>query len=254
MLPLASLQLHAQDKTMNLDRKPQSTREALDKHKAMLIPFEKRMYLSEIDHLINRETKLSAQQIRTTFREGLDEQLYKKLKAKMGVLSLLDDTVKTKKDLASIYQYLSYDYQKVPNQANYQAPKNEKNQKQIDKGQLAVETNNDARFMNARVKNATLVPYLTGKYKTDLFIFINQLEIKAGEATASTDMALNNSPRRIVVHYTVYTDDAREINSGIAETSFPYNLNNPTKIVNTYFSIIADIIAARIEKALAPKP
>lgn len=245
--------VQAQDKTIQ-EGKPADTRETLSKHKAMLIPFENRLYLSEIDHLINKETRLSAKQIKAAFRDGLDEQLYKKLKSRMGVVSLLDDTTKTKKDLENIYQYLSFDYQKVPDQSNYKAPKSEKDPKQVEKGQLVVETNSDKRFMNAKIKNATLVPYLNGKYKTDLFVFVNELEIRAASAAANYDMNAN-TPRKIVVHYTVYTYDAKELNSGIAEAELPYNVNNPTKIVNSYFSVIAETIAARIEKALlTPAP
>lgn len=251
--PAAMLQ--AQDQTIYTGKnKPANAREILSKHKVMLVPFENRLYLSEIDHLINKETKLSAKQIKAAFRDGLDEQLYRKLKSRMNVVSLLDDTTKTKKDLQNIYQYLSYDYQKVPDQANYHPPKNEKDPKQIEKGQLVVETNSDKRFMNAKIKNATLVPYLSGKYKTDLYLFVNQLEIKTANPAGNFDMN-TNSPRRIVVHYTVYTTDAKEINSGIAETEFPYNVNNPSKIVNSYFSVVAETIATRVEKALLlPKP
>lgn len=248
VLSVICVNAFSQDKTIQAG-KPADTKEALSKHKAMLIPFENRLYLSEIDHLINKDTKLSAKQIKAAFRDGLDEQLYKKLKSRMGVVSLLDDTTKTKKDLENIYQYLSFDYQKVPDQSNYKAPKNEKDPKQIEKGQLVVETNSDKRFMNAKIKSASLVPYLNGKYKTDLFVFVNELEIKAASATANYDMNAN-APRKIVVHYTVYTYDARELNSGIAETEFPYNVNNPAKIINSYFSVIAETIAARIEKAL----
>ena len=79
----------------------------------MLIPFENRMYLSEIDFLINKESKLNAKEIKALMRDGLNEQLYKKLKSKMTVVDLLEDTVKTKKDLENIYQYLSYQYQKI---------------------------------------------------------------------------------------------------------------------------------------------
>lgn len=242
----------SQDKTIHTDKdKPLSNREQVAKHKIMVIPFENRLYLSEIDHLINKETKLSAKQIKQTFRDGLDDQLYKKLKSRMGVISLLDDTTKTKKDLEKIYQYLGYDYLKVPDQTNYKPPVKEKEKKAIEKGQLVVETNSDARFMNAKITNASLVPYLYSKYKSDLFIFINELEIKAAPAANAFDMN-TNAPRKIIVHYTVYTFDAKEINSGIAETSFPANINNPTKIINAYFSVIAETIAQRIERALLP--
>lgn len=243
-------QIQAQDKTIGSGNKP-TTKEAVSKHKIMIIPFENRMYLSEIDFMINKETKLNAKQIKATMRDGLNEQFYKKLKPKMPVVDLLEDTTKTKKDLADIYQYLGYEYQKVPDQNNYKPPVKEKEEKTIKNGQLVVESNSDARFMNAKVKNATLVPYLGGKYKTDLFLFINELDIKALNGSPAD---LNSAAtRKIIVHYTVYTLDAREINSGIAEVNLPTNVNNPSKIINTYFAQLADIVTARIEKALQPK-
>lgn len=243
--------LKGQDKTIGSGTQTLSTRESVSKHKIMIIPFENRMYLSEIDHMINKESKLSAKQIKATMRDGVNEQLYKKFKSKMSVVDLMEDTVKTKKDLENIYQYLSYQYQKVPDQNNYKAPVKEKEEPKIDKGQLNIETNSDARFMNAKIKNATLVPYLNGKYKTDLFLFINELDIKA--LSGSPADFNTNANRKIIVHYTVYTVDAKEINSGIAEVDLPQNVNNPSKIISSYFSQLADVIVMRVEKALLPK-
>ncbi|MES2762803.1 MAG: hypothetical protein V4677_11380 [Bacteroidota bacterium] len=242
--------LKAQDKTINSGNKPAAVA-ANTKHKIMLIPFENRMYLSEIDFMINKESKLNAKQIKATMRDGLNEQFYKKLKSKIAVVDLLEDTTKTKNDLQNIYQYLSYQYLKVPDQNNYKPPVKEKEEKTIHNGQLTVESNSDVRFMNAKLKNATLVPYLSGKYKTDLFLFFNELDIKALNGIPGD---MNATPsRKIILHYTVYTVDAREINSGIAEVSLPANVNSPTKIINTYFAQLADIVATRIDKALTVK-
>ena len=244
------LNIKAQDKTIGSGNKP-TIKTAASKHKIMLIPFENRMYLSEIDFMINKESKLNGKQIKATLRDGLNEQFYKKFKSKIAVVDLLDDTVKTKKDLASIYEYLSYQYLKVPNQENYKAPVKDKEEKTINKGQLTVESNSDARFMNAKLKNATLVPYLSGKYKTDLFLFFNELDIKALNGIPGD---FNSNPtRKIILHYTVYTVDAKEINSGIAEVEMPSTINNPSKIINSYFSQLADIVFARIDKALTVK-
>ena len=244
------LNIKAQDKTINSGNKPAAS-VTNSKHKIMLIPFENRMYLSEIDFMINKESKLNAKQIKATMRDGLNEQFYKRLKSKLSVVDLLDDTTKTKKDLENVYQYLSYQYLKVPNQDNYKPPVKEKEEKTVHNGQLTVESNSDARFMNAWIKSPTVVPALSGKYKTDLFLFFNELDIKALNGIPGD---LNTNPaRKIILHYTVYTVDAKEINSGIAEVSLPANVNNPTKIINTYFAQLADIVATRIDKALLVK-
>ncbi len=232
---------------------PKNTPAAGGKHTVMLIPFEPKMYLSEVDMYINKETKQTAKQIKYNFRDGVNEQLYKALKSNYSLVDLLDDTVKTKKDLENIYQYLNYEYMKVPDQTKYTPPVKEKEQKGIEKGQIVVETNSDARFMNAKLKNATLVPYLYGKYKTDIFVFVNQLDIKGSNSNGPAEMnSATGGLRKLVVHYTVYTYDAKEINSGIAETEFPSNTNKPDKILNNYMSKVAQEIAQRITLALYP--
>lgn len=241
----------AQTKTISENK---NEREVASKNKVMIIPFEKRLYLSEIDHHINAETKLTAKEIRYKFRDGLNEQLYKAFKsAGFGVIDLMEDTVKYKKEIESIYQHLNYEYQKVPDQNNYHPPKKEKEQKKIEKGQLNVESNNEARFMNAKIDDAKLVPMLYAKHKTNVFVYINQLEIRASNSAGPAELLTGTGNRKIVVHYTVYTHDAKEINSGIAEEEFESTLNNPKKIIDKYFAKLAQLIVQRTNKALGVK-
>ena len=77
---------------------------------------------------------------------------------------------------------------------------------------------------------------------------MNELDIKSFNAIPGHFSSDSN--RKIIVHYTIYTFDAKEINSGIAEISMPVQVNNPTKIINTYFSQVADLIVQRLNKAL----
>lgn len=238
LLPLITW---AQNTTIS--RKSEIDRELASTHKAMIIPFEPKLYMSEIDQQINQETKLTAKEIKFRFRDGLNEELYKAFKfSKYNVVDLMEDTAKYRKDVENIYQYLSYDYLKVPNQENYKAPEKEKKEKKINKGQLVVETNSDARFMNAVLTNAKIVPSLYNTYKTDLFVFINELELKAAGSGSYDSYSVDSGNRKIIVHYTVYTYDGKEINSGIASEEFESNLNNPRKIIEKHFSKIAATI------------
>lgn len=248
-LCMSSLNYFGQNKTIS--PKNGSERETSGVHKVMLIPFEPKLYLSEIDLKINRETNLSASEIKHRFRDGINDQLFKALKSEnYSVLDLMEDTTKYKKETESIYQYLTYEYQRVPNQDNYEAPKKEKEQKKIEKGQISVETNDQNRFMNAKLTNAKLVPILYAKFKTDIFVFINQLDIKESGFKGPNDLGDSNPNRKIIVHYTVYSLNAKEINSGIAEEEFAPNLNNPKKIIDKHFSKIAFTIVKRINKGL----
>ncbi len=249
LLLIAVHTLKAQNTTIN---KGGEKAPAPGKHKMMLIPFEPRMYMSEIDFAINKETKLNGKQIKAIFRDGINEQLYKALKSQHMVVDLMDDTIKTKKDLSAVYEHLVLEYMKVPDQAHYKPPVKEKQENVVKNGQIIDESNTDARFMNAKIKNASLVPYLYAKYKSDIFVFVNQLDIKASNSGGPADVATTDGFRKLVVHYTVYTFDAKEINSGLAETQFPVAINDPKKIVKDYFSKIAQIITERINLALAP--
>ncbi len=243
----------AQNKTIS-DKKKDEQSQAV-KHKIMVIPFEPRLYLGEVDYAIHAETKLSAKQIKFQFRDGLNEQVAKALtSAKYGVVDLMEDTLKYKKDTDLIYGALSYEYLKVPDQNNYQVPKKEKSAKPIEKGQLNLETNSDIRFMNAKLTNAKVVPQLFGKYKTDVFVFINQLDIKAGgNNEAAQPYKVPSSKRKIIVHYTVFTKDGAEINSGILEVEFAEDLNVPKKIIDKHFTTLSKELVIRITKALNPQ-
>ena len=220
------------------------------KHKVMIVPFEPKLYMSQIDHKINAETKFNQKEIKETFRKGINAELAKALKQKYEVLDLLKDTTKYKKDVLAIYKSITFDYEKVPDQSNYKAPVEEKGKNAtIKNGQVLVESNADARFMNAKVTSPALIPGLYAKHKTDLFLFINQLDIISNQLAAG-DMG-TSAERIITLHYTVFTVDAKEINSGTCSIKFPADVNAPTKIISGYVSKLSNEITRRISLALA---
>lgn len=218
--------------------------------KVMIIPFENKMYMSEIDYYINKETKMNTKQIRREFRDGLNEQLYYAFKKrKFFPIDLMSDTIKYNKDLKFIYGNITYDFVKIPDQNNYKPPMREKKEKGIQQGQIVAETDDENRFMNTRVLSAALVPYLYQKYKAQYYVFINELDLKASTVNP-TDYIPQNAKRKIVVHYTIFSVDAKEINSGIAEVDAEININHPSKIIKNYFSTLAGIIVDRFVKQI----
>ncbi len=248
---LLNTSLMAQHAT-RLKSEPSKVVDNSTKHKVMVIPFEPRLYLSEIDFSINKQTGQSAKEIKHNFRDGLNEQCYKALKSKgFEVLDLMEDTTKYAKELKSIYSNLTYDYAIVPNPDKYKAPEKEKKDNSIQKGQVQVETKaGEKRFMNAKTTNAKLVPLLYGTHKTDIFIFINQLDLKAGnDGLVNTGIAIPN--RKITWHYTIYSYDAVELNSGTVELDLPTKINEPKKIIQTYFSQMALVLTNRLIGALS---
>lgn len=221
------------------------------KHKILIVPFNNKMYMSEIDHVINSETKQDQKQIRWEFRDKMDEQLYKKLKSKYEVVSLLEDTSKNRKEIAMVASGVGYKFDKIPDQNNYRAPKSDyKQEGQIKKGQISDEVNNDERFMNCKIQDKGLLSALNTKYKANVFVFINELDLKAPPINATDFNADKN--RTAIIHYTVFSLDGKEINSGTVSVKFPKNANDPAKITNSYLSKGLEEIANRVDKALHP--
>jgi hypothetical protein len=222
------------------------------KHRVMLVPFEPKLYMSQVDHKFNAETKQSQKQIRETFRKGVNKELESTFKKNYEVIDMLKDTAKYGKDLSAIYKNLTYSFDKVPDQSNYKAPVSDKNkQDNIKKGQLVVETDPNARFMNARITNPSLVPGLFTRYKTDVFLFITQLDIIS--TTVGTGETGTLTERTITLHYSAYSVDAKEIQAGICSLKIPGDVNTPSKIVSSYISKIAAEVTRRITVALTKK-
>ncbi len=225
---------------------------ATSKYKILIIPFEDKMYMSEVDYYIAKEEKLSQKQIRYKLKDGLSEQLFLAFKKKkFQVIDFMSDTLKYKADMQKVYGNITYEYQAIPNQDKYEPPQKEKKEKGITKGQVNAVSDNDNKFMNAKVLNPTLVPYLFNKYKTNIYVFINEFDFKAS-VTNPTDYSSENTKRKLIIHYTVYTVDAKEINSGIAEIEADVMDNEISKIQKKYITEVAEIIASRVIKILQP--
>lgn len=209
--------------------------------KILLIPFEPKLYMSEIDMKINQQTNWNWNHIRENFRHQLDTQLKLKLQSLAPVVSFYSDSEKMSKDLAYIYKSsnLSYDLVDKPTASTTPIQK----QNGIKNGQIAVEINTDKKFMNTKLTNVEILPYLTKKYKTDYFVFINELDIKNN--MDSYDISSDTYQREVLVHYSILDNSGKIITAGISTSSFSSKINDPKKIVSLTFVPIATYIAAK---------
>ena len=218
--------------------------------KIMLIPFEPKLYMSEIDMKINQQTKWNFEQIRENFRHQLDAQLKSKLQSIGSVVSFYSDSLKTFKDFNYLYKStrLAVDLLDKPTQSN--TP--EKKQSGIKNGQVEVEVNNDKKFMTTKINDNEVLPVFTNKYKTEYFVFVNELDIKSvpDSYVISTDSYL----REVSVHYTIIDKSGKTISAGIVASRFSSKENNPKKIVAACFVPIATTISTKLSDIINPKP
>lgn len=231
---------------------PPSAVEKKDTRKVLVIPFEPKLYMSEIDQNVNKETKMNFNQIRYAFRSGLDYSVVAEFKKKYSVVSLLSDTAKSMNDQYYIYSSIAYKYDVVPDSTGKKQADNTINKPKIQNGQITVATNDQRKFMNTKITNPNLLATLHKKYGTEIFIFINQLDMKI-----NVDNSGNNTTggfdRTAAVHYSIFDLGGNLLNSGLATKNFPANANNPNRIVKGYFSGIAETILANYLAATTPK-
>lgn len=214
--------------------------------KIMIIPFDPKLYMSDIDSKINQQTKWNFGQIRENFRKQLNVQLKLKLQSIAPVVSFYSDSVKMAKDLSYIYKSTNLSYDLISNPNAIKNPSGKQNG--IKNGQLAVEINMDKKFMNTKINDEKLLGYLTTKYKTDYFVFINQLDIKNNMDTY--DLATDTYLRETTVHYSIIDKTGKNISAGVATSQFSSKENDPKKIVSKNFSPIANYIAEKLAVTL----
>lgn len=215
--------------------------------KIMIIPFEPRLYMSDIDMKINQQTKWKSEKIRENFRHQLDNQLKQKLKSLAPVVSFYTDSAKMAKDLFQIYQSVNLSYELVSNPTPTKSVVKENG---IKNGQIVVEANTDKRFMSIKVNDAQLLSSLNKKYKCDYFVFINQLDIVNNTETYS--LATDTYMRDVTVHYTILDKTGKYIAAGPATTQFPSTENDPKKIVSQSFAPVATYITAKLQPVINP--
>jgi len=102
--------------------------------------------------------------------------------------------------------------------------------------------------MNTKISEPKLLNYLTTKYKTDYFVFINQLDIKNN--MDSYDLVTDTYQREITVHYSILDKTGKNLSAGVATSTFSSKENEPKKIVADSFSPIASYIAENLKASI----
>ena len=216
--------------------------------KIMIIPFEPKMLMSEIDRDIYMETKWNSNQIHEYFRHQLNAQLKIKFNKIAPTVSFYADSIKMAKDLNYIYQSTTLSYDLVDKSKKSSATTENKNG--IKNGQLTVEIDTDEKFMNKKIIDPKLINYLNNKYKTNYFIFINELDIK--NDAESYDLATDSYSRIITVHYSIIDRYSKTIKAGIINSTFSSKINNPKKISAQNFSEIATKLSTLFIESFNP--
>ena len=251
-----------QDFIYDLDKKSKSDvevyKEGEGKYKKLvLIAYKPVMHLpdpaGDMELLVHSGKDLDA--FHKYVRMGLDLRLAEEFKSGYSVISLLRNAdEETKRDLERIYGSVSYDYverplgldeKKKPGKIIKErlAPKDDSPGRDaeltIRDGQLSSrKTDRSEEYMNVSIKDSTLLPYLVNKYDAEIFVFLNQFELKK-LFVKGEDVAYNKYGREVIVHYSVIDKTGKQLYGNAATDNIEAKYDNINEIINMTFPNIS---------------
>jgi hypothetical protein len=257
--------------TKKIETDQEAYSEEPKKFKLMIVPFDYKMYMSSLDREIAAKTRLTFPQIRDNMRYGLAKQILLETKGSHPAISLIESD-SSYDDLKYIYNSIGYKYKLVPikeevnvetdtkvdklknsltklvnkKQSASQPRNREYNSGKINNGQVESYDNPGERYMHTSIHNPNLIPTLQLKYQTNLYIFINELDIEEVKSKESSRINTLNSTRRIKVHYTIIDEKSNDVYGSSATTEIPSYISDMNKIINIYFKKIAEQICASV--------
>jgi len=231
------------------------------KHKAVIIPFEVKMYMSDIDDKLVMKNDLSYKDIKAKFRAALDREIYIALRPELEPFSFYSiQPGLASKELSYVYNSIGYKYVVLPEEVvvektNFSTrlmdklkPK-EKEETYIEagivNGQVVSQVDNREKYMQTKISNTELITTLNQKYEAKYYIFINELDIKRG-ANSDYNGTSAGYLREIKVHYTIFGASGEMLDAGAVKSRFKSDQNDMDKIIKVHFPLIAAKIAGKI--------
>jgi hypothetical protein len=261
-LLLFPLLLNAQDSVLE----PGEKKDTFNYNRVMVIPFDPQMYFSDCDKEIAETSKKKIKEIHLMFRQGLDYTVNMRVLDRYETHQILKDTsLEAHKDLLSIYQGISYKHETPSSvliareekkkktfinqfQEKLNGGKKKDNEEQTETGQKTSrykENADDSKYMDAVVHSPEMLQYMGDKYGTDLFVFINQFELKTNFENC-LDRAANIYEREIKVHFSIYDKSGKHLYGDVIAVTFPSNTDNIDNIMRKNFPLISDYLAGKL--------
>ncbi len=228
-----------------------------DKPSVLIVPFESKMYLSDIDKDLALKNEMNFQDIKAKFRAALDQNIYIALKQYFKPLSFYSiEPQESRKELVYIYNSIGFKYEVVPEEVVVKKEsvgtklvgkfkKKEKEEEPIkagiQNGEVVSQVDNREKYMKTTLASETLLPNLNKKYQASYYIFVNQLDIKRA-ADMRYVASEEQYKRELKVHYTIFDNAGNEVSSGAIKSRFASGQNDIDKIIKEQFPLVAERI------------
>jgi len=243
-------------------------------NKVMLIPFNANFYFSDADKELAEYNKKSEKEIQKLFRAGLDFDINARILSMYDTKQMLDvNDEEVEEDLEAIYSGLSYGYEKpkhpdgctCEDYCKEGKPKsffkkfeetlkidNDNGDERTDAEAYQsasgyVEPAGEKKYMGVTIKHPEMLEFYKEKYGTDLFVFINQFELKT-KYEACLDRSIKKFTREVWVHFSIYDANGTLLYGDVVVVDVPSNTNNLDQIIRNHFPLVTDELASNMPK------
>ena len=224
--------------------------------KLLVIPINPNMFVSDCEKDLMETSKLTFPKMVVRLRAGLAVEVKNHIPG-WWESTLLSDNEDSAQDLRLIevsvdYKYSLLDEKTSGAKKDMLKKKDDKEEKKIVKGQVRIERDDRPKFMNIRMKNDTLIHYLSEKYGVQYLLFMNQLDITS-DLSDYAAVANKTYKRFVRVHFTVFKRNGEEYFAGLATAPFPAEINEVETIISKYFPIAAAGVASHLPPPIPVK-
>lgn len=219
--------------------------------KILIIPFEEKLFYCDIMRDLTTVNQMTQQQIYDRLRNEIQLSLQAALKDSMETATFLNTDSITDEDLIDIYEVLGYKYIPVPVEEKDEKsgktkkksiqPSAPKKEVGLRDGHVVAERDRVERYMNAQLKDHSVLNRFHTNYGLNRFLFINQMDVKMDLSDPETAFI---DPKRVVaIHYTIMDKDGKQISGGLASEDFPGTESRLNHIIgSTFYKLSAKVL------------
>jgi len=213
----------------------------------LVIPYNPMMHMSDADQDISEYSEKDIAQVRSIFRQGLVQQLNAKLITTYDTrVPERDFTEQDVNDLDQLYHSLYYERDTI-----YPIKYPKKDSTLLLKKVFRTKDHKpkpiDKTYMNVGMYDQQLLKDLARKYNVDMFVFLNEFDIKTN-FNDCIDLAMKIYQRELKVHYTVFDSSGKQVYGDAAVAQFPSNSNDVNDIMTKNFPFISDYIQSSLNR------
>lgn len=224
----------------------------------VIIPFEDKMYLSDADASIGKETGIGPGELMTKFRTSLIESLTAELSRNWDVQTFHEKMIFGKAGLEFVHSCRKYQYIPVSDeviQANdstlekRQVKKNQKQPKQsgVHDGEIETYSDDREKYMSMQIKNDSLLTFLNRNLKSDYYLFLNEFDIRY-QITDPDKIASGGLTYRLKIHFTCLDKTGEEFVAGAVSADVPSSSGNIYEVIQQGIPVLSEKLSTLIRK------